>query len=315
MALAFQDKCIKAGVPKVCMKKVRFVRATRNSGNGSVFLRQQTIMQTASLSPMFNEQGKQNWLDDSIAVLAGAENVERWNPKQTLSPNLQNERAFAMLENSALSDGSPVMLTSTQNDFIHSTTHMQAATEALNSVPEGGDPMRVLGFLEAVGQHTALHVQRISNDPLRKQEAGILMQQLKQLAQHTDQLRTQLQQMQQQQMAEMQRRQELMQRQAEKTQQVMTDEQLKQYETVNKVQLSREKADAQMQMKQDRHVQDIELKREKANVDILVTDATIAADIRSKSAKTQADIQTKAAKTESDIINSAKKVDSASKAS
>lgn len=304
MAIEFQRKCLDAGVPKICMKKIRFVRATRNTGNGSVFLRQQTILQTASLSPMFNEQGKQNWLDDSIAVLAGAENVERWNPKQNLSPNLQNERAFAMLENSALADGSPVMMTSTQNDFIHATTHMQAATEALNSVPEGGDPMRVLGFLEVVGQHTALHVQRISTDPLRKQEAGILMQQLKQLAQHTDQLRSQLQQLQQQQMAEMQKRQEMMARQAEKTQQVMTDEQLRQYETVNKVQLSREKANAQMQMKEDRHVQEIDLKQQKAEMDLLVKDATTAADIRTKSAKTQAD-----------IINSTKKVDSASKES
>lgn len=44
MALKFQEKCLKQGVPKYCLKNTRFVRATRNSGNGSVFLRQQTIM-------------------------------------------------------------------------------------------------------------------------------------------------------------------------------------------------------------------------------------------------------------------------------
>jgi hypothetical protein len=295
-ALKFQQKCIDAGVPKSALKKIRYVRASRNSGNGSVFLRQQVVNQTTTLVPMMNEEGKQNWLDDSIAVMAGTENVARWNPKRTLNPSLQNDQAYAMLENDALRDGSPVMITSTQNAMIHSATHMKAATEAINSIPQGGDPMAVLSFLEFVGPHIAQHLQVMAGDQMRGRETKVLAQQLDQLGKITDDLRKKVMKQQQEQQAAMQKQQEEMAKQAAMTQQIMTNEQLRTVETQNKIQLSREKASTMMQLKRERQNQDMILKQQREDQGRALVDARTATDIRSQTAKTSADIALKTAK-------------------
>ena len=102
-----------------------------------------------------------------------------------------------MIENDVLRDGSPVITTSTQNHLIHAAVHLKAATDAANSIPQGGDPMQVLGFLDAAGAHTAEHLQRLAGDPMRGNELKILSNQLKQLGAITDQLRKQVMQAQQ----------------------------------------------------------------------------------------------------------------------
>lgn len=298
-AIKFQQACMDDGVPKACLKKIRYVRASRNSGNGSVFLRQQVIDQTMSLVPMMNEEGRQNWLDNAIAVKAGSENVQMWNPKQQLNQSLQNDQAFAMLENDALKNGSPVMVTSTQNALIHSTTHLQAASEAINSIQQGGDPMHVLAFLEGVGPHVAIHLQSMQGDVSRGKEFKAISMQLKQLGSIADKLRAQIEAQQQQQQAAMEKQQKLMAQQQQRTQQVMTDEQLKSAETQSKINLSRAKASSSMELRKERHDQDMELKRQKAEMDMALTDASTATDIRSKTAKTAADISTKTSKAQS----------------
>lgn len=295
-AIKFQQKCLDDGVPKSCLKKIRFVRSTRNSGNGSVFLRQQVVTQTAQLVPMMNEQGKQAWLDDAIAVMAGTENVARWNPKQQLNPSLQNDQAMAMIENDVLRDGSPVMITSTQNAMVHAMTHMQAATEAINSIPQGGDPMSVLGFLESVGPHIAQHLQTMASDQMRGQEVKVLSDQLKQLGQITDQLKKQVAQAQEQQMAQMQAQQEEMARQQQRTQAAMTDEQIRTFEARNKMQISQEKAANNMRLREEVHNQRQQIQLAEAQQKLVINDASTATDIRNKTAKTAADVAAKRAK-------------------
>lgn len=295
-AIKFQQKCLDDGVPKTCLKKIRFVRATRNSGNGSVFLRQQVVTQTAQLVPMMNEQGKQAWLDDAIAVMAGTENVARWNPKQQLDPSMQNDQAMAMIENDVLRDGSPVLITSTQNAIVHSVTHMQAATEAINSIPQGGDPMAVLGFLEAVGPHIAQHLQTMANDQMRGNEVKALSEQLKQLGQITDQLKRQMAQAQERQMKEMQQQQEAMALQQQRTQATLTNEQLKQLEAQNKMQISQEKASTNMRLREEVHQQRQQIQMAEAQQKLVLSDAATATDIRNKTAKTAADVAAKKAK-------------------
>lgn len=304
MALRFQQQCLDAGVPKRCLKKIRFVRASRNSGNGSVFLRQQVVNQTTSLVPMMNEEGKQNWLDDAIAVMAGTENVSRWNPKRALNPSLQNDQAYAMLENDVLRDGSPVMITSTQNAMVHATTHMQASTDAINSIQQGGDPMSVLAFLEAIGPHIAQHLQVMAGDQMRGRELKMLSSQLGQLGKITDQLRDQVEEMQKQQQEQMLAQQAAMAEQAAQTQRVLTNEQLKTIETQNKIQLSRDKANTAMQLRTQRQRHDMLLKQQREDQARALTDARTATDIRSQTAKTSADIASKTAKSNGDAGNS-----------
>lgn len=298
MALKFQQKCLDAGVPKSFLKKYRYVRASRNSGNGSVFLRQQVIRDTMPIVPMFNEEGKQNWIDHAVAVLAGSENVDLWNPKQTYSPTVQNEQAYALLENDAMSAGSPVMVTSTQNSLIHATTHLKAATDAVNSIPQGGDPMSVLTFLDVAGPHISQHLQVMAGDQMRGNDVKTMLGQLKQLGKIADKIKMQVAKAQEQKRAEMERQQKAMADQQARTNEVLTNEQLRQLEVTNKLQLSREKADATMRMRQERHTQDAVLKQQRAEQELTTTDALVATDIRAKTAKTSADIVNQTRKAE-----------------
>lgn len=195
-ALEFQKRCLKAGVPKVKLMKPRFVRATRNIGNGSIFLRQQTILQTMQLVSQFNEAGRQNWLDSAIGVLAGTENIALWNPRQQLPDRLVDEAAWATLENAALAEGAPVMWTPTQNNVVHFSVHLKAAVDGLNSVAQGGDPMKVLAFVNATGQHMAIHLQEMARDPTQVRAFKQAEAQFKELQAASGQLMQKIAQMQ-----------------------------------------------------------------------------------------------------------------------
>lgn len=188
----FYKECERRGVSKEAIKKVKQVRALRNMGNGSVFMRQQAMAQTAQFAPMLNEAGRMNWLDEALAVMAGQDAADRWNPKpQTRKPNEQEWAA--MIENGTLQDGAPVVITPSQNNLIHAQIHLQAAAQAAASLKDGGNPMEILKFLEMVGPHVGLHLQQMAGDVMRKQEVKILAEQWKAIAGITDKLRDQMQ--------------------------------------------------------------------------------------------------------------------------
>lgn len=274
LALAFQRRCIDRGVPKVKLQKPKFIRATRNIGNGSIFLRQQTVMQTAQFVPMMNEAGRQAWLDDAIAVMAGTEAVARWNPKQQISQQLADEQAWAVMENAVLNMGAPVRWTQTQNNVVHVATHLKAAVDAVNSLnPQqgGGDPAQVLSFLEMAGPHIATHLEEMQRDPTQAQLFKAFEDQFKQLGQITDDLKKQAQkamQRKQQEQAQLQQRQQAM----------MANGRLDEIELQNKLRMQQEKTDAM-----------IRLKEQKQNQNLAIADVSTASEISRKNAVAAAD--------------------------
>ncbi len=279
-AMEFQRRCEDRGVPKVKLQKPRFIRASRNIGNGSIFLRQQTVMQTAQFVPMMNEAGRQAWLDDAISVMAGTEAVSRWNPKQGLSNELQNQQSLAMIENGVMNAGAPVKWTNTQNNAVHLATHLKAAGDAVNSLnPQnnggGGDPGQVIGFLNTAGPHIALHLQQLKADPTQKKVFDFFSQQFEELAKVTEALKQRMQQ------AMMQQKQQAVKMQ-QRQQQTMNDAQLAQFETMHKAKLADAKAQSDMQRK-DR----------KTEQQLSISDATAASGIAIRQQEAQADAQIK----------------------
>lgn len=253
-AMEFQRRCINRGVPKTKLIKPRFIRASRNIGNGSIFLRQQTVLQTAQLVPMMNEAGRQAWLDDAIAVMAGTEAVARWNPKVEVSQNLADEQAWAVMENAVLNMGAPVRWTQTQNNVIHATTHIKAAVDAVNSLnPQNGntgDPMQVVAFLDAAGPHIVLHLEQMRRDPNQAQMFKALEGQFKQLAKIADQIRKQAEQA-------MMQRQRQQQQNAARQQQVATSAQLDRIELENKMRNQNAKTAQQLEQKAAKSAQNM----------------------------------------------------------
>lgn len=188
MALEFQRRCIKRGVPQKAIVDVDSVEAYRNAGNGSIIMRQQNIAATMEFYPMLPEDGKQNFLGYALASINGQSMAELFNPRRSKAKLPDDQMAMAMLENAAVKVGAPVQWTPSQNNVIHAQTHLQAGAEAANSLQQGGDPHEVAAFIEGIGQHIAIHLQELEKNVNRKQEYELLNGQFEQLGKIHDQI-------------------------------------------------------------------------------------------------------------------------------
>lgn len=166
------------------------VTATRTIGNGSSQARQQAVFGLQGLAGSFNEQGFQNWLDDAIASMAGQAKVTRYNPRspQRDLPTQQEWEAFN--ENADLAGGAPVLRYDTQDDMVHLRTHIQFMSQSAATLQQGGDPNRILAALEGVGPHAQEHLLALQTDQVRESRVSEMEEQLKQLANVTDQLKS-----------------------------------------------------------------------------------------------------------------------------
>lgn len=255
-ALEFQKRCKDQGVPAAAFKKVR-VRAYRNIGNGSIFMRQQSFRDSTVLVPMMNEEGKMNWLDDAIAVTVSQDVVERYNPKTKTGSSVEAEKSYAALENAAMKVGTVVTCFPTQNHVIHADSHITACSQSLNSVQQGAVIVDVLAFTELAAPHAMEHLQKFANDPSRKRQFDLLEEAWKKMAQLKDQLEGVYQQQQAQQ-----------QKNGQRQAQVMNDQQLK---TVT--------ARADIERKNQKAKVDMALKTRKTEQSMALKDATTAHQI------------------------------------
>lgn len=275
-----KERCIARGVPKEVFTHISSVKAYRPAGNGSPFMRQQSVIGLASFAPMFPETGKQAWLADVVATSGNQQMVDRYLPKSAtmnLPTDQQNE---AMLENSAIKIGAPVTWTPTQNNVVHAQTHLQAAAGASQSLTQGANPADVLAFMHGIGAHVAYHLEALKGDPLRKQQYAALEQQWRQLGKLSEQLQAHVQQMQQQQAQAQQ--------QAQEAQQIAAGQD-------PKSQVLFARAHQQLQIdnaKATQHLTNNQLKAQQkarqAQQDMALKDAQTAADITRKNALAQA---------------------------
>jgi hypothetical protein len=284
-ALAFQRRCVEDGVPKEAIGKVRSVRAFRNIGNGSIFMRQAAFQNSLALVPMFNEEGRNNWLDDAIGNLFSPEVIARYNPKPEQMTGVQEQANLAMIENGAIHDGINPIVAATQNHVVHADIHLKMASDAAASLMDGqgGDPMKVYSVLDIVGQHVLQHLSQFANDPTRQKQFKALEATWKKLAQFQTQLEGQIRQMVQQQQA-----------QAQQQQQMMTDEQMKQAKVQNDIERRTAKDAQSMEQKQRKADQALAINARAAQQAEAIADITTAADLKRQQEK--ADAQAEAAK-------------------
>jgi len=269
-ALEFQARCAARGVPPEILQTAR-ISATRPVGQGSHYMRALALGQTVSeLYPILPEDGKQRLINDVIAARFGKDHIARYNPAPEIRPYEQQQRWEAQVENDTLRNRGQVSITVYQNDTIHLQEHLGFASQAAQSLEQGANPADVLGVLQAAGQHCALHLQRLSANPTRKDEFKVLEAQWKALAKIADQLEDQLQQ----QMAQ----------QAEQAA-VAQQAQVVQDGTDPETQLKMAEAQRDMQIKEYKAKEQVRLKEEKQAADLALKDAKTAADLRSKTIK------------------------------
>lgn len=187
-AKRFQKECEDDDVPKKALQDMEFVRANRASGYGSPQMRQMTDRQMIELGlvPMLPEQGKQNFLEDAVGGIKGADKVTRYAPRERL-PDM-NE-AMAALENGLIKGGDMPVMISGQNNVIHVQSHLDHTAETLTPLKEAmkagqadqGALEQAYGYVQIMGAHIEEHLGQMKQDGTRKQIADLFELQLKNL--------------------------------------------------------------------------------------------------------------------------------------
>lgn len=203
-AAEFIERCKKDGVPDEAIRKPELVKASRVIGQGSEFMRQQslgTLFQT--VIGMLPEGGRDNLITDLVSSFAGQSAVERYYPPAEIRKQATDQEAEAMQWVSAMKTGLDVVVTDTQNPLIYAATFLAAGDQAAASLEKGADPMQVAVFLDSIGRNTVPYLQRLQRDPSREQIFKQLQTKWTELAKIQDKLEQHIQE-QQQQMAEQQ---------------------------------------------------------------------------------------------------------------
>ena len=273
-ALEFQRKCKERGVPVAELLRYCSVKATRVTGQGSPYLRQESLTKTlATVGGRLPEDGLENLTRDLIAAEHGQYLVQRYFPRNQTSRNLQDQMVMAALQVASMKDGIPPVISPSQNPMLFAQTFLQAGAQALASlqqVPPDGlmeAGMNALGFLDLAGPAIAAHLSRLGQDPVRQPAVKLLTEQFKQLSQATDQLRGKVQQAMQTQQEE---RMKLDQARAEQN---------------SKAALDRDKAAAQAQLKREKFQVESGIKTARARQDMALADAKTAAELFIESAR------------------------------
>lgn len=173
-AHAFKKRCADRGVPKEVLKSEKLkVKARRALGYGSPFMRSLISSDILSVSPYFDELGKDNAVRDYVAARTGPEGVDRYKPPIDRNNIPTNEHSIANLETNDLKEGSDVIVGTDQNHVIHLTIHMSEAVRIADEYVNGQyqGPIEMLeAFLGASLIHMARHLDYLAADPARENE-------------------------------------------------------------------------------------------------------------------------------------------------
>jgi hypothetical protein len=192
-AKEFMDACRKRGVPKKAFEKC-VVRATRVVGQGSQYLRSQTLADLIQMAGMLPEAGRLNLIKDYFAAKVGQAMVRRYIPDGAMSAKEQDQAAMAQMEHAAIKEGIPPVVTSTQDHFIHAHVHIQFAGDSVHALQQDQGAIHdIAAFVAGICQHTEEHIKIMASDPTQAQKAKDLEGQLKQLETIAQQLLQQAQ--------------------------------------------------------------------------------------------------------------------------
>jgi hypothetical protein len=246
LAKGFQERCKKRGVPETCFGRIESVFAVRVIGQGSPFLRKQSVDSVGAIVQRLPEDGQANWLNDKIAVEAGSAAVARYNPPKVKGKLPEDQQFEAMVAVTMAKVGVPPIVTASQNPVTFAATFLSAGVQALQSLQQGANPAEVVKFLSIAGPAIQAHLQRFAQDPLRQGVYKQISEQSKQLAAATDKLVAQLNKQKQQNQAQQQ-----------KTQAAMSDQQIKAQKVQGDLVLKAQKQKATLAMQAQKHKQSL----------------------------------------------------------
>lgn len=266
-----QQRCRKRGVPEEAFGRIERVQAVRVIGQGSAFMRKSAVDAIMPLIGSLPERGRDNLLADKIAAEAGASAVRRYYPKPVSKFGSEQEERAAM-QVSGMKVGVAPIITSSQNPVTFASAFLRAASQAVESLQQGGDPTEVLRFVDMAGPAILAHLRRFANDSTREAVFKELYAQWQRLTALADGLRKQVDTI----------------VQAQRQQGQMLDEQIseqkmKELKATSDIALKTAKTQAQLKQSADKHNQ----KMVQGRQDMVLKDAETAARIRREAAAAQ----------------------------
>lgn len=132
------------------------------------------------------DRGQKALVWDIASEVAGHRNANRYADRPGSESIPVVDVGMAQLENQVLFMGGQIQRIDGQNDFTHAKVHLEFIMPMVSQAKDAiaADDMETLGKLlpgiNAVNQHNAEHVQRISRDPLLKVESAQMRQALQQ---------------------------------------------------------------------------------------------------------------------------------------
>jgi hypothetical protein len=288
----FQKACLRRGVPKAALKKIEAVRANRVIGQGSQFLRQQTLAQLLGIVQMLPELGRERVVKDFIAAQAGYTLVSRYYPGTIEDKQPTDQEAIAVLQVSAIQgSGVPPVVTDSQNHVTFASVFLNAATNALQgAIQASQDPRNEIGpalqLIDVLGVAVKKHLAFFADDPTRKAIYDPLMKQLTQLSAGFTKL-AKIYQQQQQQKAQVQQQTNAMQNGSD------PEMQLKMLQLQQNGQLKQAELQAKMGLKTVEKQHNMDLKQRQTQQKLATTDVLTASKITNEQKKTEATIQAK----------------------
>lgn len=176
----FYLRCLERGVTPDFVAGVRDVEPLKAVGYGSAGSRQVALDSAMQMIGSFDEVGRRNVLRDSISSRFGRDVADRYLPRLE-QPRPVIDEKIAELENAAMKSGSTVNVQEGENHAVHAGLHLQAVAEVMQELEQArqsGQDMDYLTIkpeLEFVGSeltHIQPHVDAISTDPLREEQAA-----------------------------------------------------------------------------------------------------------------------------------------------
>lgn len=182
LAFEFRRKLMKAGVGRAMWSKIEDVKPVRAIGNGSPTQRIQAQDRLLSLSPQYDEQGRQAALYEATAVTPGVgfSNARRYVQPPGARPPIDVE--VASNQNTSFALGMPQPVLGTDNHYVHCSIHLDYLDGVAQAVQGGQlDIQQGVTTLNVGLEHCYQHYEPLALDTGRQPEAKAVRQKMQQI--------------------------------------------------------------------------------------------------------------------------------------
>lgn len=173
----------KKGIPAEAVHQLDLLTlfATRPVGAGSPAARDEVFRLLQEMSPGYDEQGRKAVLRDRTAnVLGSFDAADRYIERPEVERKPEAAK-IAVLENIAMSQGSPIPVHINEFHVTHLIEHTEYLQQVIQGVDEGQiQLMEAVPLLSMVHEHSVEHLQYVENDVASQADAAQYRQVLQQ---------------------------------------------------------------------------------------------------------------------------------------